>query len=84
MEMEPKSWARAQEIIRRYAQNQALKADLVDARPKGQGNSMNSMSGGQRKQTPRHSSQSPGKQRKKYDKNPRGRDKTREGEAEQI
>ena len=31
MEMEPKSWARAQEIIRRYAQNQALKADLVEA-----------------------------------------------------
>ena len=28
VEMEPKAWARAQEIIRKYAQSQALKADL--------------------------------------------------------
>ena len=81
MEMEPKSWARAQEIIRRYAQNMALKADLVEARPKGQSRVMNSMSGGQRNQTPRPSSHSPGKQRKKYDKDTKGRDKTRGGEA---
>ena len=29
MDMEPKSWARPQEFIRKYAQNMALKADLV-------------------------------------------------------
>ena len=34
MEMEPKSWARAQEIIRKHSQSMALKADLVEARPK--------------------------------------------------
>ena len=83
MEMEPKSWARAQEIIKKYAQNMALKADLVEARPKGQGHVMNSMSGGPRNQTPRYSSQSPGKQWKKYDKDTRGSDKTRGGEASQ-
>ena len=83
MEMEPKSWARAQEIIKKYAQNMALKADLVEAWPKGQGHVMNSMSGGPRNQTPRSSSQSPGKKRKKYDEDTRGRDKTRGGEASQ-
>ena len=80
MEMKPKSWARAQEIIRKYAQNMALNADLVKARPKGQGH-MNSMSGGLRNQTPRSLSLSPGKQRKKYDTNTRGREQGRGGEA---
>ena len=46
MEMEPKSWARAQEIIRKHAQSIALKADLVEARPKNQGHVMNAMLGG--------------------------------------
>ena len=35
MNMEPKSWTKAQEVIRIYAQNMALKADLVEARPEG-------------------------------------------------
>ena len=35
MTLEPNSWARAQEIIRKSAQNMALKADLVKAQPKG-------------------------------------------------
>ena len=83
MDMEPKSWARPQEFVRKYAQNMALKADLVEARPKGQGHVMNSMSGGPRNQTPRYSSQSPGKQRKKYYKDTRGSNKTRRGEASQ-
>ena len=71
MDMEPISWARTQEVIRRYAQYLALKADLGEARPKGHGHVINSMPVG-----PRSSSQSPGKQRKKYDKDIRERDKT--------
>ena len=65
MEMEPKNWARAQEIITKQAQSMALKADLVEARPKNQGHVMNAMSGGGGHPTPRPLSQSPGKQRKK-------------------
>ena len=65
MEMEPKSWARAQEIIRKHAQNMALNADLVEARLKNQGPVMNAMSGESRNPTPRPLSQFPGKQRKK-------------------
>ena len=49
----------------------ALKADLGEARPKGHGHVINSMPGGLRSL-----SQSPGKQRKKYDEDIRGRDKT--------
>ena len=71
MDMEPISWARAQEVIRRYAQNLALKADLGEAQPKGHVHVINSMPGGLRS-----SSQSLGKQRKKYDKDFRGRDIT--------
>ena len=82
MEMEPKSWASAQEIKRKHAKNIALKADLVEATPKNQGHVVNAMSGGSRNPTPRPSSQSPGKQRKKYDTNTRGRDRARGGEAQ--
>ena len=81
MEMDPKSWARAQEIIRKHAQDIALKADLVEVTPKNQGHVVNAMSGGSRNPTPRPSSQCSGKQRKKYDTNTRGRDKARGGEA---
>ena len=59
MEMEPKSWSRAQEIIRKYAQSMAKKADLVESRPKNQGHIMNAMSGGSENPAPRPSSQSP-------------------------
>ena len=45
MDMEVKCWATAQEIIKRYAQSQALKADLVESAPKSQGNIVNQMPG---------------------------------------
>ena len=34
MDMDVKSWATAQEIIKKYAQSQALKADLVESAPR--------------------------------------------------
>ena len=37
MDTEIKSWATAQEIIKKYAKSQALKADLVESAPKNQG-----------------------------------------------
>ena len=48
MDMEPKSWVRAQKVIRRSEQNMVLKAYLVGHRPMGLGHVMNSMSGGHR------------------------------------
>ena len=72
MDMEPKSWVRAQEVIRRSAQNMVLKPYPVGHRPMGLGHVMNSMSEGHRSRN-----QSPGKQRKKYIKENRGRDKPR-------
>ena len=45
MDMEVKSWATAQEIIKKYSQSQALKADLVESAPKSQGHIVNQMSG---------------------------------------
>jgi hypothetical protein len=83
MDMEVKSWANAQEIIRKYAQSQALKADLVESTHKKQGHVVMKLSGDS-SPAPRPSSQSPGKQRKKYDSSsqPRGRDRARGREAQ--
>ena len=69
MVMEPKGWVRAQDMIRKHAANMALKAVLEEHRPKGQDHVVNNMSGGNRSP-----SQSPGKQRKTYDKDNRGRE----------
>ena len=82
MDMEVKSWSSAQEIIRKYAQSQALKADLVERTHKNQGHIVMKLSEGSSSPAPRPSSQSPGKQRKKYDSGFRGREKTRGGEAQ--
>ena len=53
----------------------ALKADLVEHRPKGQGHVVNNISG-----VHRSPSQCPGKQRKKYDKDNRGREERKKQE----
>ena len=82
MEMDPKSFSRAKEIIRIYAQSQALKADLVESTAKNQGHVVMALSGGSGSPTPRPSTQSPGKQRKKYASNTRRRDKARGWEAQ--
>ena len=82
MEMDPRPFARAKEIIRKYAQSQALKADLVESTPKNQGHVVMALSGGSGSPTPRQSTQSPGKQRKKYASNSRRRDKARGWEAQ--
>ena len=37
IDIDIKSWASVQEIIKKYAENQALKADLVKSAPKAQG-----------------------------------------------
>ena len=66
MDMEVKSWATTQEIIKKYAQSQALNADLVESTPKNQGHIVNKMSGDSGP-SPRPASRSPGEQRKKYD-----------------
>ena len=34
VDMEAKSWATVQEIIKKYVQSQALKADLVESAPR--------------------------------------------------
>ena len=62
----------------KYAQSQALKADLVESAPKNQGHIVMKLSGDSIP-SQRPSSQSPWKQRKKYDpgSQTRGRDKTR-------
>ena len=82
MDMEVKSWSSAQEIIRKFAQRQALKANLVESTPKNQGHIVMKLSEGSSSPAPRPSSQSPGKQRKKYNSGSRGREKTRGGEAQ--
>ena len=66
MDMEVKSWATAQEIIKNYAQSQALKAELVESTPKNQGHIVMKISGDSGP-SQRSTSQSPGGQRKKYD-----------------
>ena len=65
-----------EDIIKKYSQSQALKADLVESAPKSQGHIVNQMlgSGGS---APRPASRSPGVQRKKYDTDTRGRDRTK-------
>ena len=82
MDMEVKSWSSAQEKIRKYAQSHALKADLVQSTPKNQGHIVMKLSEGSSSPAPWPSSQSPGKQRKKYDSGSRGREKSRGGEAQ--
>ena len=78
MDMEAKSWATAQEIIKNYAQSQALKAELVESTPKNQGHIVMKISGDSGP-SQRSTSRSPGGQRKKYDpgSQTRGRDKTK-------
>ena len=76
MEMDVHSWAAAQDIIKKYSQSQALKADLVESAPRSQGHVVNQMSGSSGS-APRPASQSQGGQRKKYDTDNRGRDKTK-------
>ena len=78
MDMEVKSWATAQEIIKNYAQSQALKAELVESTPKNQGHIVMKISGDSGP-SQWSTSRSPGGQRKKYDpgSQTRGRDKTK-------
>ena len=45
MDLEVKKWATAREIIKKYAQSQALKADLVESAPKNQGHIVMKLSG---------------------------------------
>ena len=67
MDMDPKGWEEAKLIIRKHTASMALKTDLVEHRPRGQGQVVKNMSG-----APRSPSQSPGKQRKKYNNDNRG------------
>ena len=78
MDMEVKSWATAQEIIKKYAQSQAFKAEHVESTPKNQGHIVMKMSGDSGP-SQRSMSRSPGGQRKKYyhGSQTRGRDKTK-------
>ena len=76
MEMDVHSWAGAQDIIKKYSQSMALKADLVESAPRAQGQVLNQMSGSGGS-NPRPTSRSPGRQRKKFDTDSRGRDKTK-------
>ena len=72
MEMEPKGWEQALKVIRKYVISQAVKAEMVDHRLKGQGHVINNNSG-----ETRASIQSPGSHRKKFYQGNRGRDKTK-------
>ena len=62
MDMDIKSWASVQEIIKEYAENQTLKADFVERAPKAQGQMLMKLSGGE--QSPRPYSQSPGRDKR--------------------
>ena len=50
MDMEPKGWELAKQLIRKHTAAMALKADLVEHRPRGQGYVVNNMSGANRSQ----------------------------------
>ena len=76
MEMDVHSWATAQNIIKNYSQSMALKADLVESAPRSQGHVVNRMLGSSGS-APRPASRSPGGQRRKFDTDNRGRDKTK-------
>ena len=69
MDMDIKSWAYAQEIIKKYAENQALKADLVESAPKAQGQMLMKLSRGEQSPTQRRrpSSQYPRREKRKPD-----------------
>ena len=84
IEMDPKSWSRAQKIIRKYAQSQALKSDLVDSTPKNQGHVVMALSGLSGSPTPRPSSQSPEKQRKNMAPIQGGETKPEEGRPRAV
>ena len=60
MEMDIKSWASAQEIIKKCAENQALKTDHVKSAPKAQGQMLLKLSGVEQSPTQRPSSHPPG------------------------
>ena len=47
MDLEVKAWASAQEIIIKYAERQAFKANLVESAPKAQGQMLMKLSGGE-------------------------------------
>lgn len=47
MDLEVKAWASAQEIINKYAESQAFKANLVESAPKAQGQMLMKLSGGE-------------------------------------
>ena len=76
MEMDVRSWAAAKNIIMKYSQSQALKADLVESASRSQGHVVNQMSGSS-SSAPRPESRSLGGQRRKFDTDNRGRDKTK-------
>ena len=59
MEMDVPSWARAQDITKKYSQGMAQKAVLVDSAPKTQGQVLNQMSGSSGS-NPRTTSRLPG------------------------
>ena len=81
MDLEVKSWASAQEIIKKYAESQALKADLVESAPKAQGQMLMKLEGGGgQSPTRRPSSQSPGMEKKKPDPTHSGRAGSETGE----
>ena len=68
MDLEVKSWASAQDIIKKYAERQALKADLVESAAKAQGQMLMKLEGGGgQSPTRRPSSQSLGRDKKKPD-----------------
>ena len=76
MEMDVHRWAGAQDIIKKYCRSMALKANLVESAPRAQGQVLNQMSGSGGS-NPRPTSRSPGGQRRKFDTDSRGRDKTK-------
>ena len=76
IEMDPRGWEDAKVIIRKHTAVMALKADLVEHRPRGSGHMVNSISG-----APRFPSQSPVQQRKKYNNENRGRNRTPHGKG---
>ena len=73
MDMENPGWEQALQVIRKHVISEAVKAEIGDGKPKGDRHVVNNMSG-----ETQAASQSPGSSKKKYDKEHRGREKSRQ------
>ena len=73
MDMENQGWEHTLKVIRKHVIAEAVKAEIGDGKPKGDRHVVNNMSG-----ETRAACQSPNSSKKKYDKEHRGKEKSRQ------